>query len=48
MKTLPALILHGAFVWLAVSFVPNYGALLSGLFDQVSGGLQVVQILTDV
>jgi len=44
MKTLPTLILHGAFAWLALSFVPHYGTLVSGLFDRVSDGLQSVQV----
>lgn len=48
MKTLPTLILHGAFAWLALSFVPHYGTLVCGLFDQVSAGLQTVQMQTRV
>lgn len=44
MKILPSLILHGTFAWLALSFIPQYGTLVSGLFDQVSNGLEAVHV----
>ena len=43
MKFLPNLILRAAFLFLAVQFVPQYGEVVSGLFDQVSNGLTVDQ-----
>lgn len=48
MKILPSLIIHGAFAWLALNFVPQYGMLVSGLFDQVSNGLERVQVQTRI
>lgn len=43
MKILPDLILRAAFLLLAVVFIPRYGDIVSGLFDQVSNGLSQVQ-----
>ncbi|MBS1159750.1 MAG: hypothetical protein H6R15_2169 [Proteobacteria bacterium] len=43
MKILPNLIFHAAILFLAVELTPHYGAMISGLFDQVSTGLTLAQ-----